>query len=82
MCGSLPGFSSRLEVEDFACTFCGGPTTDHPCSLPASPDTSEVGDVVRRYPPQGMQTNSEHSTISSVMSYAQKVSGCEGPLVT
>ena len=35
--------------------FCGGPKTDHPCSLPASPDTSDAGDVIRRCPPQGMQ---------------------------
>ena len=28
--------------------FPGGPTTDHPCSLPASPEASDADDVVRR----------------------------------
>ena len=46
--------------------FPGGPTTDHPCSLPASPEASDADDVVRRCPPQGMQTNSEYSTIFPV----------------
>ena len=40
----LPGSFSRCEVGDPACTFPWGPKTDHPCSLPASPDTSD--DVV------------------------------------
>ena len=61
--------------------FPGGPTTDHPCSLPASPEASDADDVVRRCPPQGTQTDSELSTIFSVAPYALKVLWSEGTLV-
>ena len=54
-CWGLPGLFSRCEVGDLLARVTGGPTTDHPYSLPASPDTSDAGDVVRRCPPQGMQ---------------------------
>ena len=58
-----------------------GSMTDHPRSLPASPEASGVDDVVRRCPPQGTQTNSELSTIFSVAPYALKVLWSEGTLV-
>ena len=48
-----------------------GPTTDHPCSLPASPDTSDAGDVSRRCPPQGMQDKQRTSNHFSVTPHAQ-----------
>ena len=57
-----------------------GSMTDHPRSLPASPEASGVDDVVRRCPPQGTQTNSELSTIFSVAPCALKIL-CEGALV-
>ena len=80
-CWSLPGFFSRFEGGDFACMLSGGPTTDHPYLLPALPEASDADAVVRRCPAQGMQTNSEHSTIFAVRPHAWKVSGREGPLV-
>ena len=40
-----PGVLPRREVGDPACTFPWGPKTDHPCSLPASPDASDAGDA-------------------------------------
>ena len=49
----------------------GGPTTDHPWSLPASPEASDEDDVLRRCP------LSEHSTILSVTPPAQQISGCK-----
>ena len=58
-----------------------GSITDHPRSLPASPEASGADGVVRRCPPQGTQTNSEHSTIFSVAPYALKVLWSEGTLV-
>ena len=58
-----------------------GSMTDHPRSLPASPEASGVDDVVRRCPPQGTQTDSELSTIFSVAPYALKVLWSEGTLV-
>ena len=58
-----------------------GSMTDHPRSLPASPEASGVDDVVRRRPPQGTQTDSELSTIFSVAPYALKVLWSEGILV-
>ena len=35
--------------------FLGGPTTDHPCSLPASPDAFDAPDVIRYRPSQVTQ---------------------------
>ena len=71
-CCSLPGMAHGSREEFLLARFPGGPTTDHPCSLPASPEASDADDVLSRCP---------HSTILSVTPYAQQISGWEGPLV-
>ena len=53
--------------------FPGGPKTDHPCSLPASPDTSDAGDVIQRCPPQVMQD--KQRTFNHYFSHAQCSNG-------
>ena len=43
--------SAHGSREEFLLArFPGGPTTDHPCSLPASPEASDADDVFRRCP--------------------------------
>ena len=49
------GFSLQCLVGDLFSIFLGGPTTDHPCSLPASPDASDASDVIRYRPSQMRQ---------------------------
>ena len=71
--------TSVLELTWFSAHGCresfqlvrlpGGPTTDHPWSLPASPEASDEDDVLRRCP------LSEHSTILSVTPPAQQILG-------
>ena len=51
----------------------GGPKTDHPCSLPASPDTSDAGDVIQRCPPQ--VTQDKQRTFNHYFSHAQCSNG-------
>ena len=72
MCCCLPVMAHDLREEVLLACFPGGPTTDHPCSLLASPEASDEDDVYSRCP---------HSTILSVMPSAQQTSGWEGPLV-
>ena len=66
--GSVGAFQVSFHVVRLGiplALFSGGPRTDHPCSLPASPDTSDAGDVIQRCPPQLCKTSREHSTIIS-----------------
>ena len=72
MCCSLPVMAHDSREEVLLACFPGGPTTDHPCSLLASPEASDESDVLSRCP---------HSTILSVTPSAQQTSGWEGPLV-
>ena len=49
----------------------GGPTTDHPCSLPASPDASGASDVIRYRPSQVTQdyrrTRNHHLCLAQIL---------------
>ena len=54
----------------------GGPTTDHPCSLPASPDASGASDVIRYRPSQ--VTQDYRRTRNHHLCLAQTISGLEG----
>ena len=79
-CWSLPVPPPISREEIVLVLLPWGSNTDHPRSLPASPEASGVDDVVRRCPPQGTQTDSELSTIFSVAPYALKVLWSEGTL--
>ena len=79
-CWSLPVPPPISREEIVLVLFPWWSMTDHPRSLPASPEASGVDDVVRRCPPQGAQTDSELSTIFSVAPYALKVLWSEGTL--
>ena len=55
--------------------FLGGPTTDHPCSPPASPDASDASDVIRYRPSQ--VTQDYRRTRNHYLCLAQTISGLE-----
>ena len=72
----LSWFLITLFRWGFVLLFPGGPTTDHPCLLPASPDASDASDVIRYRPSQ--VTQDYRRTRNHYLCLAQTISGLEG----
>ena len=70
LCRTLPSVELRTHIS-----FPGGPGSEHPCWLPATPDASDASDVIQRCPSQ--VTQDLRWTLLTCIHYTQTISWLE-----